>query len=304
MERVVPAIVFVNPSAGRGGAGRKIGKVREAFARRNYCVQITESQSRNEFRDQVRAAIGEGYTTLIAMGGDGTMQLLARECIGRPIRMGVIPAGGGNDFAGALGLSADMEEAVGVIVDDKVRNVDVLRVQVAGGRDREAIYLGGGGMGLDAQALQYASGRFLKWPGRLRYVASAVAALRGFKGVQLEAEFPDSEVPKIVKRVLLAAVLNTPTYGGGLRLAPEARLDDGILEVVTIEMLSKLEVLRLLPRLLISGELKSQRLERVRARKVKLTAPRETWFHGDGELLGISPVEIQVLAKALCVLAP
>ena len=159
-------------------------------------------------------------------------------------------------------------------------------------------------MGLDAEAVRHASGRFLMWPGRLRYLASAIAALSGFSGVLVEAEFPDSDLPKIMSRVLLAAVLNTPTLGGGLRLAPAARVDDGILELTMIEMLGKTEVLALLPRLLFTGELRTKRVVRVRAAKIRLNAREELWFQGDGELLGHSPVEIEVLPQALGVLAP
>jgi diacylglycerol kinase (ATP) len=159
-------------------------------------------------------------------------------------------------------------------------------------------------MGLDAESVRFASGKLSRWPGRLRYLASAIAALRGFKGVEIELSFPGSDLPRIEKKVLIAAVLNTPTFGGGLRLAPEARVDDGMLDVVTIEMLSAPEVLTLIPRLLISGELRTQRVQRVRAAKVKLTTRRETWFQGDGELLGVSPVEIEVLPRALSVIAP
>jgi len=166
------------------------------------------------------------------------------------------------------------------------------------------VYLGGGGIGIDSEALRYANGRFVKWPGRLRYLASAIAALRGFRGVSIEAEFPDSGSPKIAKLVLLAAVLNTPTLGGGVRLAPEAELDDGLLEVVMIEMLQKREVLALIPRLLISGELKSKRVIRMRAAKIRLTAEKETSFQGDGELLGKTPLEIEIIPKVLQVLAP
>jgi len=180
--------------------------------------------------------------------------------------------------------------------------VDVVRVQNASGLN--AVYLGGGGIGIDAEALRYANGRFAKWPGRLRYLASAIAALRGFRGVQVEAAFPESDLPHVAKLVLLAAVLNAPTLGGGLRLAPDARLDDGMLEVVMIEMLRKREVLALIPRLLITGELRSGRAVRMRSAKIKLTAEKATSFQGDGELLGKTPVEIEVVHKALRVLAP
>jgi diacylglycerol kinase (ATP) len=261
-----------------------------------------ESASAEEFRLGVRAAVREGCATVIAVGGDGTLQLLVREVIGRDVRVGVIPAGGGNDFAATLGITKNVERAAEIVVCGKTRWVDLVRVRHSNGLD--AIYLGGGGMGIDAEALRYANESFVKWPGRLRYVASAIAALRGFRGVQVQVEFPESDLPKIAKLVLLAAVLNTPTFGGGLRLAPAAKLDDGLLEVVMIEMLGKREVLALIPRLLLTGELKTKWVIRMRAAKIKLTAKKETDFQGDGELLGKTPVEIEIWHRALRVLAP
>jgi len=302
MERTVPATVFVNPTAGRGTAGRKLAVAREAFARRKYSVEIAQSASVEEFRCRVQGAVREGCGTLIAMGGDGTLQLLVGEVVGRDVEVGVIPTGGGNDFASALGIAKNVERAVEVIVRGKTRLVDLVRVRNADGLN--AFYLGGGGIGIDAEALRYANGRFVKWPGRLRYLASAVAALEGFRGVEVETEFPGSDLEKVKKLVLLAGVLNTPTLGGGLRLAPQAALDDGLLEVVMIEMLRKREVAALLPRLLVTGELKSKRVVRMRAAKIRLTTKKGTDFQGDGELLGKTPVEIENLHRILRVLAP
>jgi diacylglycerol kinase (ATP) len=302
MERIVPAAVFVNPAADRGGAGRKVAEMGRAFARLTYAAKIVETDSAHEFRNQVRRALGEGCATLIAMGGDGTLQLLVNEVLGQDLQVGVIPAGCGNDFAAALGITKNVEKAVEIIAGGKTRMVDLVRVRNSSGLD--VVYLGGGGMGIDAEALRYANGRFAKWPGRLRYLASAIAAVRGFRGVQVQAAFPESDLPQVAKLVLLAAVLNAPTLGGGLRLAPDARLDDGMLEVVMIEMLRKREVLALLPRLLISGELRGGRTVRMRSAKIRLTAQKESSFQGDGELLGKTPVEIEVVHKALRVLAP
>src|SRR6267154_3927582 len=297
MERIVPAAVFVNPAAGRGGASRKVAEMGSAFARLTYAAKIVETDSAHEFRNEVRRALGEGCATLIAMGGDGTLQLLVNEVLGQDVQVGVIPAGCGNDFAAALGITKNVEKAVEIIVGGKTRMVDLVRVRNSSGLN--VVYLGGGGMGIDAEALRYANGRFAKWPGRLRYLASAIAALRGFRGVQVEAAFPESDLPQLAKLVLLAAVLNAPTLGGGSRLAPDARLDDGMLE-----MLRKTEVLALIPRLLITGELRSGRTVRMRSAKIKLTAEKATSFQGDGELLGKTPVEIEVVHKALRVLAP
>ena len=301
-DAIAGATIFANPAAGRGNFQRKIAAVRDEFARWNYCASIVETGSAEELRSAVRSAIEAGCKTIIAMGGDGTVQLVAQEAIGFQVQIGMIPTGGGNDFAAALGISTNIEKAVEVIAHGKTRLVDVVRVPNATGVD--AIYLGGGGAGLDVEALRYASGKFAKWPGRVRYLASAIAGLRGFRGVQVKVEFPGTDLPNIAGTALLVAILNSPSFGGGMRLAPEARVDDGMLDFVMIEMLKKREVLALIPRLLIKGELKTKRMVRARAANIKLSTAADSWFQGDGELLGRTPVEINILPRALRVLVP
>jgi diacylglycerol kinase (ATP) len=104
--------------------------------------------------------------------------------------------------------------------------------------------------------------------------------------------------------VLLAAVLNAPSYGAGLRVAPGARMDDGWLNLSLVKNLSTVEVLGLVPRLLKSGRLPESYLKQTTARRVLLSTDRLCFFHGDGEILGPVPVEIEVLPAAMKVLAP
>ena len=292
----------MNPLAGRGGAGSNIAAVRAAFAYHNILAEAIKAASATDFVEQVRNAKAQGCRTMVAVGGDGTLQLLANEVAGSGVLVGVIPAGSGNDFAAALGIPKNIEKAVAVIAKGNTREVDLACARFATGEQR--LYLGGGGTGLDAEAARLASGHFRMWPGRIRYLASAIAALRGFRGVEVQVEFPAGESARINKNVLLAVVLNTPTFGGGLRLAPEARIDDGRVDLVLVEMLSKFDVLTLLPRLLISGELKTQKIWHVKASGVKLSAADEPWFQGDGELLGHAPVEVTAWPGALRIFAP
>jgi diacylglycerol kinase (ATP) len=180
--------------------------------------------------------------------------------------------------------------------------VDLARARTAGGRVR--LYLGGGGLGIDAEAARYANGAFRHLPGRSRYVASALRALWGYRPIGVKVEFPGSELAPIEAKSLLVAVLNTPTYGSGIRLAPDARLDDGWLDAVIVEDLSFFKIIALLPRLMSSGELSTPRVKRVRVQSVRLTTDRPCLFHGDGEILGPTPVEIEVLPQAVRVLTP
>ena len=239
---------------------------------------------------------------LLAMGGDGTFQALVNAAFGADVVLGIIPIGGGNDFASALGLPSDPIKAAEAVLRGQPRLVDLLRVRTAEGRTR--LYAGGGGIGLDAEAARYASGAYRHLPGRLRYIASALRALAGYVPLDVRVDFPGSDLPPFEAKSLLAAVLNSPTYGAGLRLAPDAAVDDGSLHVVLIENLSLLGVLALLPRLMGSGELRTSHVKRWRVQRVRLTTERPCLFHGDGEILGPTPVEIEVVPKAVQVLAP
>jgi diacylglycerol kinase (ATP) len=239
---------------------------------------------------------------LFAMGGDGTFQALANAAFGADVLLSVLPLGGGNDFAAALGLPGDPVKAAEAVLRGSPRFVDLVRVRTAQGRTR--LYAGGGGIGLDAEAARFASGVYRRFPGRSRYIASALRALASFKPLEVHIEFPESDVVPYKGNALLAAVLNSPTYGAGLRLAPGAALDDGSLNVVLIEDIGTLGVLRLLPRLIGSGELRTSRVKRWQVRRVRLTTLKPCMFHGDGEILGSTPVEIEVVPGAIQVLAP
>jgi diacylglycerol kinase (ATP) len=275
--------------------------VLSAFRELNFAVKLIETGSAEELQTRARAEVGGGSRKLVAMGGDGTLQLLAREAIGGEMAIGVIPMGGGNDFAAALGIRS-WRQAVRAIVQGQTRLVDVVKVRFADGQ--EARYVGGGGAGLDAEAAQYASGRFAKWPGRLRYLCAAITALQKFSGAEIEVTSGAQNKPEIAGRALLAAALNTPSYGGGVRLAPDATVDDGLLDFVVLETLTRLEIMCLLPALFFTGKLKTKRLRRFRAASVRVFASVPIPFHGDGELLGTTPVTIEIEPQALRMLVP
>lgn len=297
-----PAVVFVNPDSRGGRAAAPILGIQELFAARAFPAEFVVTGSGEELEGRARAAIGRGRHLLVAFGGDGTFHGLVNAAFGADVVLGVLPAGGGNDLARALGLPRDLEAAVDAVLHGRPRYLDLLRARTADGRER--LYAGGGGVGLDAEAMQYASGAYRRIPGRFRYIASALRALWGFAPVDVKAEFPGGELPAIQASALLAGVLNTPTYGGGLRLAPSAQCDDGWLDVVIVENLTAWEVLGVLPALVTSGELRASRVQRGRARRVRLTTSRPCLFQGDGEILGPAPVEIEVVPRAVRILAP
>ena len=297
-----PAIVFVNPKAGSGRGASAAPRVREIFDSYAISAEFISTADANGLQSSARSAIAQGVRVLFAVGGDGTFQGLVNAAFGSDVLLGILPAGGGNDFASALQIPDDPIKAANLLLRGRALPVDLARARTADGRDR--LYLGGGGVGIDAEAAKHASGLFRRLPGRARYVASALRALYGYRSMTVRAEFPGSNLPPLEVKSLLAAVLNTPTYGAGIKLAPDARLDDGWLDAVVVADLSLPEVIHLLPRLLKSGELLTPRVKRVRARIIHLSTDTPSQFHGDGEVLGPTPVEIEIVPQAVHVLAP
>jgi len=323
VSREFPAVVFANPVAGGGRANSLLPFIRKVFEACAIPVEFIPTPSACELESRAREKIAGGRRLLLVMGGDGTFQALANAAFGSDTLLGILPTGGGNDLAAALGLPKNPVHAAKEILQGHTRFVDLIRVRAsptgsprrsprglpgqassgqAGGQER--LYVGGGGIGLDAEAARCASGIFRRVPGRLRYVLSALWALRGYATPRVRAEFPGGAPPAVEARTLLTAVLNTPTYGAGLRLAPDALLDDGVLDVVFVADLTVFEVLKLIPRLLYSGELRSSQVSRARAGSLRLIADPPCEFHGDGEILGMTPVEIEVVPAAVQVLAP
>ena len=295
------AVVFVNSRAGgfaRGGCA----EVATAFAELEVPAEFICTKSRQDMESQVREAIASGKKLFFAIGGDGTLQGLVNAAYGFEVTLGILPAGGGNDFAAALGIPRDCVEATRSLLLGEVRTPDLLRVRTAEGQER--LYCGGGGVGLDAEAARYASGVWRKAPGKSRYVLSALCALGGFKPLTVRAEFPGTDLEPIERKVLVAAALNAPTYGAGLELAEGARIDDGYLEVVLVEDLRAIEIGTALLHWIRQGKLETRRVVRRTVRRVRFITDRPSNFHGDGEILGPAPVEIDVVPRAIRILAP
>src|SRR6267143_5987489 len=258
-----PAVVFVNSAAGSGQARVCLPRIQEVFKSLRIQAQFVTTNNASELESCAHNEILRGQHLLFAMGGDGTFQALVNASFGADVVLGVLPIGGGNDFASALGLPSDPAKAAEAMLCGQPRCVDLVRVRTADGRTR--LYAGGGGIGLDAEAARHARGAYRHLPGRFRYIAAALHALAGYVPLGVRVDFPASHIQSFEAKVMLAAVLNSPTYGAGVRLAPGAAVDDGFLHAVLIEVLSKLGVLTLVPRLMGNGELRTSHVKRWRA---------------------------------------
>ncbi len=296
-------LVIVNPAAGGGRALRAEPEVAKYFSRNNLRAEFVRSQSTDDLRRRAAEGAKAGFRAIVALGGDGAFHHLVEATMSCDVVLGFLPAGNGNDIAEALGIPQDPIAAASVFLKSSPRPIDVIRATFTTGRS--AVFVGAGGVGLDAEAAQLANTRFRRWPRVTRYLAGAFWSFAHAKSLTLETEIEAESGPITwTGKILLAAVANSPWYGSGFRIAPAAELDDGWLDVALVEEIPWTRLLEALPILLRTGDLRWPEIQRYRARRLVLRTNRPALVHGDGEILGETPVEFEILAGAIRVAAP
>jgi diacylglycerol kinase (ATP) len=293
----VRALLVHNPTAGGGRAGRLVAQVAERL--RADGVETEQHQTRS-LEDARLAACqaARSFDAIVAVGGDGTVGACAAGLAdaAAPVRaaLGVVPAGGGNDAARSLGLPAgDPLAAAGMLAGLRRRPADLATVA---GR----AYLNVAGAGFDSEVNRVANQR-LGWAGnRPRYVGAVLAELVVGRVATFELAL-DGRPTRL--RGWLVAVANGPSYGGGMKVAPHASLDDGLLDVVVIHEIGKLEFLRTFPKVFSGRHVEHPAVAVHRAARVDLDADRTLVVYADGEPAGTLPATFEVRRGAITVLA-
>jgi diacylglycerol kinase (ATP) len=268
-------------------------------------VEFRITECAHQLRSEASAAARTGCCRFLVLGGDGSFQDLVNALVDFPDAiLGILPAGGGNDLADSLGLPHHPLRAAKLLQNAVVCHMDAVRAKTSDGSVR--LFTGGGGVGLDARAAQIASTTFRRLSGRWRYLLSAGLALIDYKPVQVRVQIhsPAATASLLEAKAMILAVLNTPSYGAGLRFAPEAIPNDGSLELVLVEDMPFFQLLKALPRLIVQGEVRSPRVKRLPVHHLTIQTSTPCQFHGDGEIFGYTPVEIDVVPRAFRILCP
>jgi YegS/Rv2252/BmrU family lipid kinase len=293
-------LVIVNPSSGGGRALRAEPNVAKLLKLRGHNADFSYSKSSEDLREQAARAALAGYRYVVALGGDGAFHHLIEGVRGTQAIAGFFPAGNGNDIAADLGIPIDPLDAADAFLKSTPRPIDLVRAQFSDGRF--AHYIGAGGMGLDAESAHLANTKFKAWPGVTRYLAGLSWTFVHERAMDLHAEIDGAPWEG---RILFVAVANSTRYGSGIRIAPEARMDDGWLDIALVSEIRWTRLLDAIPIVLTSGDLRSfPEVRRFRCKRIVLEAERPAKVHGDGELLGESPAEFEVQPGAVRVMTP
>lgn len=285
--------LLVNPTSGRGRGARLAEPVAERLRSLGASIDVVVGHDADEAADKIRDRVDAGVDAVVALGGDGLVNMALQVVAGTPVPLGVVPAGTGNDFARALGLSlTDPMAAVDFLARGESRQVDLGRVA---GR-----WFGGVlGSGFDSMVNERANR--MTWPrGRSRYNVAMLAELRTFRPVPFELVLDGEEWQT---KAMLVAVGNSASYGGGMRVCPDASLEDGLLDVTVLGPISKPEFIRVFPSVYKGTHVRHRAVTVKRARHVSLSAFGVTAY-ADGERVATLPVACEAVPKALHVLAP
>jgi diacylglycerol kinase (ATP) len=269
------------------------------LASRGYSAKFVHSKSSEDIRELAARATTEGFRTVVALGGDGAFHHLVEGIRGTDVVAGFFPAGNGNDIGRSLGIPRDPVTAANDFLRGQPRAVDLVRVRFNDGS--VAHYMGAGGMGLDAEAAHLANTRFRAWPGVTRYLAGAFTIFFHRPLLNVTAEMDGANWSG---RALFVAVANARSYGSGVLIAPPAKMDDGLLDVVIVGDVGLIRLLEAIPIVLTTGDLRGfQEVMRHRCKRVALRADQAARVHGDGEALGVAPAEFEILPGAIRVMA-
>lgn len=296
--------LLTNPTAASGSAHRTGRQVSHLLRLSGISVVDVSGPTAAVARARARE-VRDSLTALVVVGGDGTAALGAEIVAESPVRLGVVPAGSGNDLARALDLPVgDPEEAVRRMLDALSRPVvemDAIEVQSLEGTGRRSLVIGNLSLGFDA--LVNARANRSQHPGSLRYSTAVVQELRRFADIPYWVAVDGG--PRRELDASLVTLANTGVLGGGMRLVPSARVDDGLLDLAAVSGLSRTGLARFFPRVFRGAHegVANYRAEPVREITIGVRDDRLLRSYGDGEPRALLPVRARVMPAAVRILA-
>ncbi len=285
---------IVNPIAGGGRARQLWPQIEEELRARGVAWERFETEGPGHAVALARQAAGGGYSAVVAVGGDGTLNEVVNGVGTGSVPVGLIPLGTGVDFPRTAGVPRTPKEALSVVLAGRVTPIDV---GVVNGR----LFCNVAGTGFDARVAARVNRTGKRQGGTIPYVMAVFATLFTYQNVPLRITIDG--VSQEVKSLLMA-VGNGRFYAGGMMICPQADLRDGRFDVVIGGDIGKLGTIMTLPKVFSGGHLRHPKVTYHRARQVIVDGPGDLGIQADGELVGHLPATFELLPAALPMLLP
>lgn len=285
-------VVVANPAAGHGRAGRLIGKVTTGLHRLRVPHEIRVSESGADLERLARVAAEAGTRIVAALGGDGTASLAANGILGTGVALAALPGGTGDDFAKAIG-AGKLDTAIGLLANPKTADLDVIEV-TTGAAKRSFINIAGAGF--DSEVNETANGMTVKLGATGTYIAALLRTLSRYSAAAFTIQIDDE---RMELDAMLIEVGTGRWTGGGMKVLPDAVMNDGMLDVCIVEALSKFAFLRAFPRVFLGSHTTHPKVRMRTGTRVQIEANRRVLVYADGELVGSLPAIFEVRPAAL-----
>ena len=277
--------LLYNPAAGRGRAKAHVREAEEILRAGGASVETQASASPEDMTRLAAESSRGDYDRVVVCGGDGTLNLAVRDFDLERGTLALIPLGSGDDFARVTGVPRNVRDACEVVLRGTIREVDV-----AIANDRR--YLGVAGLGFDSEVARYANEEVKHVRGSLVYLYAIFRVLPRFEPHRVRIDGKETDI-------MFAAIGNTRQYGGGIRITPNAQIDDGLLDITIVNKTSRLQLLKTLPRAYSGAHVKSRFVETRRAAEFAIESERELEVYADGEKITTTPVKFAIAEKKL-----
>ena len=305
METAMRTLFIVNPAAGHGRAGARWAQALVLVKRIYGDLELAHTARPGHGRELARAAVEAGVELVVAVGGDGTVgevidgYLAVPEAVRRNSELSTFPAGSGCDFANHMGVPREPEAWVKFFAAASRRRIDAGRATFRGadGAPRARHFLNVAALGLPGEVAVTVARRGKFLGGTLTYLVEGALAVLSAKAKSMRLVIDGVEEAPAAYHLVAAA--NTSTFGGGMKLAPQADAEDGLLDLLTIGDMPRAELMALLPRAHAGGHLSRPGVVLRRARRIEIHTDESLPLNIDGDADGTAPVVFEVLPKAL-----
>lgn len=281
--------VIVNPVSGGGEALKLARRVMRRLEEERRESRLFETSGEGDAAKQVRAAVQAGCEAVVCIGGDGTLCEAADELCYQDVTLYVVPGGTGNDFARAFGLPKEPMAAFEKQLTGKPVQIDCGRVNGRG-------FLNVSGSGFDVDVLKKTEELKKVYSGEKAYHKAVVSVIGRYKA--FEAELSIDGAPATHEACTIIEIANGQCIGGGMRVAPNAKLDDGVFDVVVVKKVPRLCIPFLLPLFMLGWHTKLGLARVMRAKKVSLRAKGMT-LNIDGKLIDADRADYELLPGAI-----
>lgn len=309
-------LVIVNPKSASGSTRAKWSGVAADFRAHfgPFTVAFTKAAGDGSVIAERAAKAGRDF--IIACGGDGTINEVVNGILrsGADVELGVLPSGTGGDFRRTLGMPQGTREAAVALRDGVTKTIDVGRVTFDDhdGNEASRYFVNVSSAGLAAEVIKRVkSAKFFDWlpleglRGRANFAASTLQEIINLEGTTLRVKFDDGEEHQL--RTIAFCVANARFFGGGMMIGPDAKLTDGLLDVINIADLTTLRIIQKAPALYRGTLASLKEVKMTTARRIEVSAAdigQEILIETDGELPGRLPAVYEIVSSALRVRVP